>query len=315
MTTKRFMTLFISVSLFVPITLYGQDGNLSAAQSLNEAKALLLPLKYGYAFDENIAGEDTGQYNWEKSPGRAFLLSAVVPGAGELYAGAKWRALGFFGLEALGWYGWYNRKSRGEELEEEYKEFANNHWRLQDYINFMDAHEYCGVEGHHLYLSWQVNDEYHSILLDNNFKERVTQEEGVFGTNAVESFLSDSLGTGSLAPVRSRDYYENIGKYHQFACGWDDFFDVNNPNDTTLTISDNRDDYLTQRKDSNASLKAATKFITVVMFNHLFSALHAQLIAKQYDSEKMEKVSWHVSLIPGYRRRELIQGINLSLHF
>ncbi len=315
MTSKHFMVVLIALFLVIPVMLCGQDGALSGTRSLNDAKSLLLPLKYGHAFDETMAKEDTNQFTWEKSPGRAFLLSALVPGAGELYTGAKWRALGFFSIEALGWYGWYNRKTRGEELEDEYKEFANEHWRLEDYLEWMDTHEYCGVEGHHIYLSWQVNDEYYNILLNEDFKKRVTQEKGVFGSNAVESFLSDSLGGGSLTPVRSRDYYENIGKYHQFACGWDDFFDFNNPNDTTLTVSDHRDNYLTQRKDSNTALKSATKFITVVMFNHLFSALHAQLTAKRYDSEKPEKLSWQLSLIPGYRREAMIRGVNLSLQF
>ena len=44
-----------------------------------------------YAF-QNTGGSD-------KSPKAAFFLSLLVPGLGELYSGARWRAAGFFATD------------------------------------------------------------------------------------------------------------------------------------------------------------------------------------------------------------------------
>jgi hypothetical protein len=116
-----------------------------------------------------------------------------------------------------------------------------------------------------------------------------------------------------MQPVRTRDYYENIGKYDQFAGGWNDFLNFNSDPDTVY-MSDLRNNYLNQRKDSNDALKMATNFATAIMFNHIISAFHAQVAAKNYSPEA-EKVSWQVGLITDIRQKNPFRGVSLSVVF
>jgi hypothetical protein len=252
------------------------------------------------------AEADSFVFDYEKSPGRAFLLSAVLPGAGELYAGAKWRALAFVGVEAFSWLMYFNRKNRGDDLETKYIEFADANWTLADlYQNGMD-NEKVGLSAQH-----GSNFGSHPIYLEYEGAEYLGN------TDSLDQYLPGWDGyllSGDIQPIRTRDYYENIGKYDQFAGGWVDFLDFNSDPDTVY-LSDVRDDYLTQRKNSNDALKMATNFATVIMFNHLISAFHAQIAAKNYTSEEADKVSWHVGLITDVRRRNPIRGLQLSVAF
>jgi hypothetical protein len=113
--------------------------------------------------------------------------------------------------------------------------------------------------------------------------------------------------------VKTREYYENIGKYDQFAGGWEDFAEYNTQPDT-IFMTPLRDDYLTQRYDSNKALKMATSFATIIMFNHLISAFDAIIAAKNY-REPDQQLSWSVALITDYRQRNPIRGINFSVAF
>ena len=63
-----------------------------------------------------------------KSSKRAFLLSALVPGLGEWYAGSKKRALAFFGAEAALVGMWAAWKDKGNDVEEEFRAVADEHW-------------------------------------------------------------------------------------------------------------------------------------------------------------------------------------------
>jgi hypothetical protein len=66
----------------------------------------------------------------EKSPGKAFIFSALVPGSGELYVGAK-RGFIFLGAEAVAWTSSYFFHKSGKQKEDEYLNFADNHWSFE----------------------------------------------------------------------------------------------------------------------------------------------------------------------------------------
>jgi hypothetical protein len=81
-----------------------------------------------------------------KSPGKAFLLSAAVPGTGELYSKAK-RGLLFTAAEVAFWTAYVLLHGQGEDLKEDYLEYCDEHivfeedspasstenWTLEDY--------------------------------------------------------------------------------------------------------------------------------------------------------------------------------------
>ena len=64
----------------------------------------------------------------EKSHKKAFFMSLLVPGWGEYYSGAKYRAAGFLGAEALTWLAWASWRSKGADLREEFRVFADQNW-------------------------------------------------------------------------------------------------------------------------------------------------------------------------------------------
>lgn len=81
-----------------------------------------------------------------KSPGKAFLLSAAVPGTGEIYSGAK-RGVLFAAAEIAFWTAYIVLHGEAEELKEDYIGFVDEHiifeedspasstetWTLEDY--------------------------------------------------------------------------------------------------------------------------------------------------------------------------------------
>jgi hypothetical protein len=70
-----------------------------------------------------------------RKPGVAFLLSALVPGAGQLYNGNK-RGYAFLGLEAMSWFARLSYLDAGDRKQDDYESFANRHW---SYPRFRDT--------------------------------------------------------------------------------------------------------------------------------------------------------------------------------
>ena len=90
-----------------------------------------------------------------------------------------------------------------------------------------------------------------------------SQPEPYYETHALPSKSTDT-----------QQYYELIGKYHQFVYGWDDVtadFSTDNKN----VPSSRRLDYETRRNDSNKYLKRASVVTGLAVLNHIASAIHA----------------------------------------
>lgn len=297
---KILLTLIIT-GILIPVASSGQLYLANEALLNSDRSMLESSLKF------NAVSGDSFEFSYEKSPGKAFLLSAILPGAGEFYAGAKWRALAFSSVEVFSWIMYFSNKNTGDDLENKYMKYADQHWDLIDWFELSPTNEKCGPGlTHHIFLTYKVGDTEQEFMVDGNFNydslKAVAVTEG-----------------GVIEPVKTRDYYENIGKYHQFACGWDDYYDTHFRSGSlvsdTVYISPERKHYLRQRKDSNDALKMATNFATVIMFNHLFSAFHAQIAAKHYTSEAEKEVSWQVGLLTDIRYKNPIRGVSLSLAF
>lgn len=299
MKSTNFMTLILLGTLLSSIA-FGQVYLSNETLIASDRSMLESSLKF------SPVGQDSFEFEYEKSPGKAFLLSAIVPGAGEFYAGAKWRALAFVGVEVFSWAMYLNRKGKGDDIEKAYKKYADDYWDFADWMDYSNTNDRCGPEGsHHLYISYTVGDIEQEFVVDKDFPY-----------DSLMVFVNGGIGV--LEPIRTRDYYENIGKYDQFACGWGDYYDNHYIDGSlvidTVFVTPRRDNYLGQRKDSNDALKMATNFATVVMFNHLISAFHAQIAAKNYSSEA-EKVSWHVGVVMDVRQRNPFRGLSLSVAF
>ncbi|NKB71791.1 MAG: hypothetical protein GKR89_32345 [Candidatus Latescibacteria bacterium] len=184
-----------------------------------------------------------------KSPGKAFLLSALVPGLGEYYGGAKKKAAIFFGIEALAWGLYLNWNGKGDDIEDEFRLTADDEWAVQDYLN------------------WRNSTISRNSSITHALPCSTEVTEGRFGE-------CDSRET--------QQYYELLGKYDQFIAGWKDAVDRDGIGVQPTQIdsaenffSANRIAYEQRRDDSNKKLKRASTMAGLILVNHVISAIDA----------------------------------------
>ncbi len=116
------------VLLMLPIT--------SFAQSLTPPTNWLTT-DYLAEADEFSANEDivlSSSAN-EKSPQKAFIMSAILPGSGELYAGQK-RGLIHTAAEIGLWAGFFIYTKKAEDKRIEYEAYADDHWDFYRWGNW-----------------------------------------------------------------------------------------------------------------------------------------------------------------------------------
>jgi hypothetical protein len=119
----------------------------------------------------------------KRSPVLAGFLSAVLPGAGQMYNHDPLGYL-FLGIEAAGWIARTSLHETGMTKDREFKRFADGHWSWERY---RDPNSGPCPEG------WGHSD------------------GGVYDSTLV--FLYDT---------RRNDFYEDLGKIDLYGCGWDD---------------------------------------------------------------------------------------------
>jgi len=199
------------------------------------------------ALQDTLSGGDESAANVEyvdlKSPGKAFLFSAVVPGTGQLYAGSYLKAAGFLAIEAVSWYAYIHYTQLGKDREDQFEIYADSYWS---------------------------EDKYWDWIAHQSGKPREDLD-------ALREWEHDTFSHG-LHVSKDQQYYEMIGKYDQFNYGWSDVdpsyigedipYWRNNPSSLRLH-------YETMRNGSNQAFKHATTGVTIVILNHILSGLEA----------------------------------------
>lgn len=82
------------------------------------------------ALGQMNAGHDDAK---PKSPTKAALLSALVPGLGQFYSGHEKTALAYLGIEAVGWTGYSIYRTEGYETRSEARLIADAHYDSTEY--------------------------------------------------------------------------------------------------------------------------------------------------------------------------------------
>ena len=193
------------------------------------------------------------------TPRRAFLYSVLVPGLGEWMAGARKRALVFFGVEALTLGLWSSWTSKGNDAEDEFRAVADENWDPLDYI------------------VWRGS--------------RNARNSSITHALPCSSYVDTYLETGKFTgcdDTEIQQYYELLGKYDQFVAGWGDLVRVDTENKVEPTAVDSvenfhsalRLSYEDQRNESNRYLKRASTITGLILINHVFSAIDAARVAR-----------------------------------
>lgn len=210
--------------------------------------------------------------NGAKSVPKALLFSAVVPGSGQIYSRSYLKGLAFLVIEAAALTGHFRFNSRGDLLEDQFEADANALW---------DENAY-----------WEWMDEISGIKRDSF----VTHDEWIAALRAYER---DSF-SHFLPEEKNQPYYENIGKYNQFVIGWKDFREDTLGGKIEIftyadyltgeldgqdlrTISPQRTSYTELQDDSDRNFKRATTLASLLLLNHVISALDAAWTTKRFN--------------------------------
>ena len=208
------------------------------------------------AFAANVSGElddieKIAELAPRKSPKKALLFSALVPGAGQIYGGKLLRGAVFLAVEAALWAGYVVLDKKGSDVEDDFMAYADQYWDVNEYLVWRD--QYVSATGDTTIFT-------HGLPRDNAGDVQKTQQ-----------------------------YYEMIGKYDQFRVGWEDYPDDlrSITYADSVLITEQRLGYMDQREDSNRYLKRAGYVTGAIFFNHIVSAIDA---ARQVSGSREEQV-------------------------
>lgn len=191
-----------------------------------------------------------------KSPAKAFLLSALVPGLGQYYYGSRVKPWLFFGADVAAWALYFKWNGDGNDLEDGFEAFQRAHWSRDDYREY---------------------------LLE------------AYGAGDDDSIDAQEI-SHHLPETETGQYFEMTGKYDQFAWGWDDAIRNDMTLDEWLLLdpgeelaikgkqtapySANRLTYVDMRDDANKKFDQARAMIMVAIANRLISGFEAYFTTK-----------------------------------
>lgn len=230
-----------------------------------------------------------------KSPIVGALLSALLPGLGQFYAGDYVTGSIYFASEISLWggIGYYN--SKGDDKTDEFIDFAEANWHVERYYGYLISHYISENGGTNTFGDPGVDGFFDLSASEVNFLKNYENNE--CGTGCSHHVINEALVTGK----KDRNYYENIYKYDQFSQGWIDIVYpegaetvayVNNiniaykPFDLENSVSEKRNEYREMRNDANNFYKTADKFSLGLFATRLVSAIHAAVSVNKSNKQK-----------------------------
>jgi hypothetical protein len=202
----------------------------------------------------------------KKSPVLSGVLSAIIPGAGQIYNGDYWIAAAFVAVEAALVTTAVVYDNKGDDQTTYYQNYAD------DYMN--PDHNWSVVR----YAEWLA--EYQGADINEII---IPGTEGLPPWERVNWNELNAAETGShhLPPHGEQQYYELIGKYHQYSSGWNDFTGGANKE----IISPNFAYYSDQRGQANDYYNTASTAIVGIYINHLLAAAEAVWGANRFNDK------------------------------
>lgn len=225
---------------------FPQITNMELTGNLKEDSDLLLA-KYE---EQNYLNASSLPAASRKSGPLAGLFSFVLPGAGQFYTEQYWKAGLFLALEAAFVTTAIVYENKGDKQTDTYQNYANNGWSVVKYAQAIGAS---------------------SAIISN--------DESLPAWKRVnwDSLHKYEHGSHKLAPYGDQQYFEMIGKYHQFAPGWDDY-QGSGPSPNFLHYSE-------MRGEANDLYNISSKAVIGIYVNHFLSILDAFWSAKIYNSK------------------------------
>ncbi len=289
-----------------------------------------------------------------KSPGKALLYSGILPGMGQVYM-KKWqRGLLFVALDGIAIGTMYHNDILAEEKEEEYINYANEHWDfgrwIHDYykwyeykegdsawnairevfINYSDSTSGCAQDptegkcyadiwGHSHKVEFTYDESIMSSSSDD-FKQVFKDLCGnsyIFDRDCSNEVVSlyDNNGD-TINVIKSHHFYEGIQKYDMFFAGWDD-------NDSVFVVTKQHGD-----KNATSSNQIAYRSLwsdynkIKTLAGHGGKFMLINRVVSMVDALLLAKkwnnkynVQLSINAYPDLRNKSGLGGVKLSLHF
>jgi len=200
-----------------------------------------------------------------KSPWLAGGLSLVIPGSGEIYAGNYWKAAIFLAIEAMAITYAVTNHNKGDDQTAYYQSYAEAHWNVVRYAQWTEDNLAPASGAPYL---WDLGNG------QVNWSEVNRMEREIGGWYS-----------HTLPPYQSQQYYELIGKYPQFAQGWDDA----QPNasasydEAKAELSYNYLYYSGERGKANDYYSKSQTGVIIIVVNHILSAADAAWTASSHN--------------------------------
>ena len=226
-----------------------------------------------------------------KSPWLAGAMSLAVPGAGEFYSQHYLRGALFVAAEAASWFFHISYGKKGDNQEVLFEAYANQHYSVVRYANWTLNHLNILSSGGTLpYNSDQYAQSIYgtTTLPDPSKVPPPFSDVNWDALNAMESDIGSIPGSGyshQLPFYNTQQYYELIGKYNEFSRGWDDA-SPSDPRDNIVPLVSTSSEmfiYHDMRAQANNYYDVATTFASVIVANHILSAIDAFWAATQYN--------------------------------
>ncbi|MCB2205719.1 hypothetical protein KQI65_13320 [bacterium] len=202
----------------------------------------------------------------KKSPFLAGLFSAVIPGAGELYAESYWLAGLFAAIEGGLWYYSIDQNSKGDDQTGVFESYADQHWSVVKYAEWLNenAKDFEGGEN--------------AVHIAIDPDESLPPWQRVDWDAMHTTELAVPVFSHKLPPHGDQQYFELIGKYDQYSYGWDDKVSgyYRDPSSNFLYYAD-------LRGQANDFYNTADTIVNLIILNHLLSAIDAAWAAARFN--------------------------------
>ncbi|NOX17853.1 MAG: hypothetical protein GXO87_06175 [Chlorobi bacterium] len=218
----------------------------------------------------------------KKTPMLAAGLSIAIPGAGQFYNKDFLLSAVFVAVEAAGIATAIAYNHKGDDQTAFFEAYALDNWAVDKYADW----SYVNAQR----INSSITDEQLNDFQIYNGDGSVNWTE----LNRLERTIG--LGEGSwyshqLAPYKEQQYFEMIGKYKQFNPGWADFSDPNNEFNFSDPLTKMFTDYSKMRGEANDYYAVAKTAVTILIVNHIVSALEAAWGAHRHNQRLKTRVS------------------------
>jgi hypothetical protein len=259
-------------------------------------------MKTGNHTDTTMHRPSLIEHTDEQNPLTNSLFSLVIPGAGQYRSERYTKAAVFIAVEAaLIAYAIVNDK-KGDDKTREYQQYADKHWSPLDYARWINKY---GITDYGPNISFSQSD--FDAVINKDFRKINEWERGPHRSGI----------SHTLPPYGDQQYYELIGKYHQFKYGWDtyprdgDGIPISDGGIVDALIPQQLKEYAAERGKANDYYYAASFAASAMVINHVVSALDAFLSTKSFNREISASVV--MKQIDGGEGKRLVSELRFSV--